>query len=184
MSGAFKAVGDVVGGVTKGVGGALGGVVKGAGQLLTGHPIQGLSTAVGGVAQGAGQVLKGGLGAVKNVAGDPLLMGVAGFATFGIGGAIAAPLLGKLGSSIAGAGEQAVGQTFGLDGQEGQQDMMYQNNYDAYGAQNASMSGGVGQPMPYGQGAMPQQYGASPYGEQQGGMPPQYGAAPGASGFY
>lgn len=169
MGGAFKAVGDVVGGVKNGLGGAIGGVVKGAGQLLTGNPIKGIGTAVGGVAQGAGSVVKGGLGAVKNVMGDPLLMGVAGFATMGLGGAVAAPLLGKLGSGIAGSAEQAVGKTFGLDGQSGQQEMMQQSNQGAYGPQNAYMAGGnVGQPAPYGQEMM---------------APPQYGMAPGAGGF-
>ncbi|MFA5505510.1 MAG: hypothetical protein WC314_10075 [Vulcanimicrobiota bacterium] len=167
MSGAFKAVGDVVGGAVKGVSSAVGGVAKGAGQILTGNPIEGLGTAVGGVAQGAGHVLKGGLGAVKNVAGDPLTMGVAGFATFGIGGAIAAPLLGKLGSGLAGTAEQAVGQTFRLDGQQGQQDMMAYNNQAAFGPQNAYMAGGVGQPAPMAPGM----------------MPPPYGLAPGANSF-
>jgi hypothetical protein len=139
-------------------------VLKGGVQVLTGHPLEGLGTAVGGVVQGSAQVVKGGLGAVKDVTGDPLTMGAVGLATFGVGGAIAAPLLGKLGSSIAGNAEQGVSQTFGLDGQ---QQMTAQTNYADYGAQNAYMAGGnVG-------GA------AAPYG----GAPPQYGAAPGATGF-
>lgn len=181
MGGAFKAAGDVLGGVTKGVTNTVGGVVKGAGQILTGNPIEGLGTAVGGVAKGAGSVLKGGLGAVKNVMGDPLLMGVAGFATFGVGGAIAAPLLGKLGSGIAGTAEQGVSQTFGLDGQQGQQDMMYANNSANFGPNNACMcSGGVGHTAPYpGQAMQPGMVPQSP-----GMMPPQYGMAPGANGFY
>lgn len=159
MSGAFKAVGDVVGGVTRGVGSAVGGVAKGAGQFLTGNPIGGIGTALGGVAQGAGSVVKGGLGAVKNVMGDPLLMGVAGLATFGVGGAIAAPLIGKLGSGIAGMAEQGVSSAFRL---EGQQEMMAQNNQANFGQQNALMAGGVGGPAPMGPGMMPPQYGAAP----------------------
>ena len=163
MSGAFKAVGDLAGGVLGGVGTAAGGVLKGAGQLLTGNPIGGIGTALGGVVQGSAKVVKGGLGAVKEVTGDPLLMGAAGLATFGIGGAIAAPLLGKLGSSIAGNAENAVGQTFNVDGQ---QQLATQGNYSDFGAQNASMAGGnVGGLPPYGQGV------------------PQYGAAPGATSF-
>ena len=53
MSGAFKAVGDIVGGVAQGVTKTVGGVLKGAGQVLTGNPIEGLKTAVGGVVQGS-----------------------------------------------------------------------------------------------------------------------------------
>jgi hypothetical protein len=165
MSGPFKAIGDIGGGLIHGVTRSVGGVLKGAGQVLTGHPIEGLGTAVGGVVQGSASVVQGGLGAVKDVAGDPLVMGAAGLATFGIGGAIAAPLIGQLASGVAGNAESTVGQTFGLDGQ---QQMLTQDNYANYGPQNAYMAGGnVGQTAPVGGGM----------------MPPQYGAAPGASGF-
>lgn len=170
MSGAFKAVGDVAGGLSGGIGKSVGGLFKGAGQVLTGHPIKGLKSAIGGVAQGAGSVVKGGLGAVKNVAGDPMLMGIAGLATFGLGGAIAAPLLGKVASSIAGTAEQGVSKAVNLDGA---QNMMSQNNQANFGDQNAFMSQNVGQPAPFGGApAMPQM-----------GMTPQYGVAPGATSF-
>lgn len=191
MSGAFKAVGDVVGGVAKGVTKSVGGVLKGAGQVLTGHPIEGLKTAVGGVVQGSASVVKGGLGAVKDVTGDPLLMGAAGLATFGIGGAVAAPLIGKLGSSIAGNAEQTVGQTFGLDGQ---QQMMTQYNQSNYGEQNAYIGGNIGGlPPTGGPGMMGQPLGfeqsggfglPGSFGQPGGlGQPPMYGAAPGATSF-
>lgn len=190
MSGAFKAVGDIVGGVAQGVTKTVGGVLKGAGQVLTGNPIEGLKTAVGGVVQGSASVVKGGLGAVKDVTGDPLTMGAAGLATFGLGGAIAAPLIGKLGSGIAGNAEQAVGQTFGLDGQ---QQMMTQYNQANYGSQNAYIGNNVGG-LPQlldGPGAMPYPNGAGQpqlldgAGVQMNPVAPSpmYGAAPGATAF-
>ena len=142
MGGAFRAVGRAVGGIARGIGSAVGGVVRGVGHLFQGRPLKALGSVVGGVAKGAGHVLKGGLGAAKDILGDPLLMGVAGFATFGIGGAIAAPLLGKLGSGIFGAAEQGVSNLFGLNAQPAQGQMQYQNNYGNYGQSNGIVAGG------------------------------------------
>lgn len=142
MGGAIRAVGRAVGGIARGIGSAVGGVVRGVGELFQGRPLKALGSVVGGVVKGTGHVLKGGLGAVKDVLGDPLVMGVAGFATFGLAGAIAGPMIGKLGSGIFGAAEQGVGNLFGINGQQGQCGMQYQSNQGCYGHNNGIMAGG------------------------------------------
>ena len=175
MGGVVRGIGRAVGGVVRGVGSAVGGVVRGVGYLAQGKLGKAVGSVVGGVVQGAGHVLKGGLGAVKDVLGDPILGAAAGFALMGPAGLIAGPLLGKLGSKIAGGLEQGVGNLFGLNQPQYQQ-LGYGQNMGAFGPYNAQMGaqmGGLYPPFfgsgfgsPYAQGAYsPYNYGyPQPYG--------------------
>ena len=175
MGGVVRGIGRAVGGVVRGVGSAVGGVVRGVGYLAQGKLGKAVGSVVGGVVQGAGHVLKGGLGAVKDVLGDPILGAAAGFALMGPAGLIAGPLLGKLGSKIAGGLEQGVGNLFGLNQPQHQQ-LGYGHNMGQFGPYNAHMGaqmGGLYPPFfgqgfgsPYAQGAYsPYNYGfPQPYG--------------------
>jgi hypothetical protein len=176
MGGVVRGIGRAVGGVVRGVGSAVGGVVRGVGYLAQGKLGKAVGSVVGGVVQGTGHVLKGGLGAVKDVLGDPILGAAAGFALMGPAGLLAGPLLGKLGSKIAGAAEHGVGQLFGLNGQPQHQQLGYGHNMGQFGPHNAHFganTGGLFPPFfgsgygsPYAQGAYsPQNYGyPQPYG--------------------
>lgn len=176
MGGVVRGIGRAVGGVVRGVGSAVGGVVRGVGYLAQGKLGKAVGSVVGGVVQGTGHVLKGGLGAVKDVLGDPIVGAAAGFALMGPAGLLLGPLLGKLGSKVAGAAEQGVGNLFGLNNQHQQQQLGYGQNMGAFGPHNAHFGahpGGLQPPFfgggygsPYAQGAYsPQNYGyPQPYG--------------------
>ncbi|MGE0494377.1 MAG: hypothetical protein AB7S38_34515 [Vulcanimicrobiota bacterium] len=191
MGGVVRGIGRAIGGVVRGAGRVLGGVVKGAGQILSGHPLQGLGTIGKGVLQGAGEVLKGGLGAVKDVLGDPIV-GVLGGAAAGflltggnplgaIAGGIFGPAIGNAGAGIFGAMENGVSNLFGLGPEQAAQ-----QNAGDFGPNNGSIAYGPG--GNYGgwnQGGWPggQQWGGDPFGLPGGyGMPGTYGV--GQPGFY
>ncbi len=177
MGGVVRGIGRAIGGVARGIGSAVGGVVKGAGQILTGHPLKGLGTIAKGVVQGAGHVIKGGLGAVKDVLGDPIVGTLGGAAAgFLIGGPIGAvlggvlgPSIGKAGASVFGALENGVGNLFGIN--KPAQGIGTQENAYAFGPFNGAGSyypgGGMYPQMPFG--TSPMQGCASP---MQGGMDP------------
>ncbi len=172
MGGVVRGIGRAIGGVARGIGSTVGGVVKGAGQILSGHPIKGLGTIAKGVVQGAGHVIKGGLGAVKEVLGDPIV-GVLGGAAAGflIGGPIGAvlggvfgPAIGKAGASVFGALENGVGNLFGIN--KPAQGVGSQENAYAFGPFNGHGSyypggGFYPQVMP---GGSPMQMGGMPMG--------------------
>lgn len=166
MGGVFRAIGKAVSGVARGIGSVVGGVVHGVGKLFQGKPLEALGSVVGGVVKGAGSVIKGGLGAVKDVLGDPIITRVAGFATGGLFGSVVGPMIGNIGSKIVGGLESAVGSLTGNNDDEAQRTMMYNQNANAFGPMNAMLaSGGLGQPM--------------------GGLfPGALGLAPGLQGFF
>lgn len=157
MGGVIRGIGRAVGGVVRGVGSAVGGVVRGVGYLAQGKLGKAVGSVVGGVVKGTGQVLKGGLGAVKDVLGDPIVGAAAGFALMGPAGLFLGPMIGKLGSKVAGAAEQGVSNLFGLN-QPQYQNLAYGQNYNSFGPYNAQfgaypgglcppfMGGGYGAP--------------------------------------
>ena len=141
MGGVVRGIGRAIGGVVRGVGSAVGGVVKGVGYLAQGRLDKAVGSVVGGVVKGAGYVLKGGLGAVKDVLGDPIVgiaAGVGGFMLGGPLGAAAGLLLAKGGSKLAGGLEKGVGHLFGLNQPQYQQ-LGYGQNLSAFGPYNAHM---------------------------------------------
>ncbi|MEW6281661.1 MAG: hypothetical protein AB1758_23835 [Candidatus Eremiobacterota bacterium] len=151
----------------------MGGLVKGAGQILTGNPIKGLGTMAKGVAQGVGHVVKGGLGAVKEVIGDPIVGVVGGAALgFALGGPIGAvaggllgPAVGQAGANVFGALETGVGNLFGING-PGQGVGAQENSY-AFGPFNGHGSfypggGFYPPPTPWGYNMPPGMYGMGP----------------------
>lgn len=157
MGGVIRGIGRAVGGVVRGVGSAVGGVVRGVGYLAQGKLGKAVGSVVGGVVKGSGEVLKGGLGAVKDVLGDPIVGAAAGFALMGPAGLFLGPMIGKLGSKVAGAAEQGVSNLFGLN-QPQYQNLAYGQNYNSFGPYNAQfgaypgglcppfMGGGYGAP--------------------------------------
>lgn len=148
MGGVVRAVGRAVGGVFRGAGRVIGGVVRGAGELFTGHPIKALKSVLGGVAQGAGEVIHGGLGAVKDILGDPLSAGlVGGVAGFMLGGpwgaaagAMLGPMIGQAGAGVVGALDNGVVSLFGLGGDQ----MAGAHNGAAFGPGNGGVAMGPG----------------------------------------
>lgn len=138
MGGVVRGIRRAVGGVVRGVGSAVGGVVRGVGYLAQGKLGKAVGSVVGGVVKGTGQVLKGGLGAVKDVLGDPIVGAAAGFALMGPAGLLVGPMLGKLGSKVAGAAEHGVGQLFGLN-RPARQHLNYGHNMGHFGPYNAHM---------------------------------------------
>jgi len=185
MGGVVRGIRRAVGGVVRGVGSAIGGVVRGVGHLARGRLDKAVGSVVGGVVKGTGHVLKGGLGAVSDVLGDPVvgvLAGVAGFGAFGIGGAVAGPLLAKFGSKVFGAAEKGVGNLFGLNQQQ-HQHLNFGHNYGSFGPNNAHFGAypgglrppfyGPSFPSPFGSGyPMPMPQVPSHY------HPPTYGCTP------
>ena len=188
MGGVVRGIGRAIGGVARGVGSAVGGVVRGVGYLAQGKLGKAVGSVVGGVVKGTGHVLKGGLGAVKDVLGDPIVGAAAGFALMGPAGLLAGPLIGKLGSKVAGAAERGVGNLFGLN-QPQYQNLGYGQNMGAFGPHNAHFGAnpgglyppffGPGYGSPFGQGAYnPMGYGMpQPYGPSFG-YPPTHNCCP------
>lgn len=175
MGGVVRGIGRAVSGVWRGVKSVGGGLLKGGKLLLQGKPLQALGAVGSGIWKGIGHTLKGGLGAVKEVLGDPLTMGVLGFMTpLGLGGALLAPMAGQALAPVFGMMENGVGNFFGINGQPAAEQMCYQQNYGDYGNYNggASIMPGGCYPGSY----YPQSYPS--YGQY-----PPYGGSCGCGGF-
>ncbi len=142
MGGVVRGIGRAIGGVWRGVKSVGGGLLKGAKTLFTtGNPFAALGEVGKGIWKGAGHVLKGGLGAVKDVLGDPLSMGILGFMSpLGLAGAFIGPMAGQALAPMFGAMENGVGNFFGINGKPACEQMCAQQNYGDYGNYNSGMS--------------------------------------------
>jgi hypothetical protein len=160
-------------------------VVDGAVKLVSGDPLGALGSVGKGLFKGVGHVLHGGLSAAKNVLGDPIVGGIAGFAIGGMFGmpflgSMAGPFVGQAAAGAIGWLDGGVQKLFGVGplGEAGQA-----QNCASFGPCNGSFGNGCGgiQPPP-----MPPYHGggcgygggyAPPYGGGYGG--PQCGPYPG-----